>query len=317
MYAMIASDLVLVENELLTVIQTPVEMLTQISSHLTKAGGKRLRPALYLLCARQTTTPAVDPIAIAGAIELIHMATLVHDDVIDNAATRRGFPTANTQWGNHASVLVGDFLFSKAFSLVADQGNNQILKILADVICSMCEGEIIQIKESFNPLQSEADYYSRIAKKTADLIAGSIHCGAITAGMNSSDIQALRHYGHSIGMAFQITDDILDFTASTEQIGKPVANDLRQGIITLPVIHAIHHSNYRQQLKDSILRREMTDVDIERGLDIVHSTGSVAYSYSQVDRYLNEARQVLPASLDNATRKALLETANFVGLRKY
>lgn len=316
-YTMIASDLLLVEKELLTVIQTPEDMLTQIGAHLTKAGGKRLRPALYLLCARLSKAPLVDPIAVAAAIELIHMATLVHDDVIDNAATRRGIPTANVVWGNHPSVLAGDFLFAKAFSLVAAQGNSQIVSVLADVICSMCEGEIVQIKECFNSHQTEADYYARIAKKTADFIVGSIQCGAVTAGLSSGDIEALRIYGKGIGLAFQITDDILDFTASSKQLGKPAANDLRQGIITLPAIHAMMHSSHGQQLRDMIARRDMTDADIEQGLAIVHDAGSIEYAYSQVDRCLDEARRAVPASIDEITRRALWEVADLIGQRSY
>lgn len=316
-FAMVAGDLALVEAELLNAIQTPVEMLSDISAHLTKAGGKRLRPALYLLCAKQGPTTGSDKISVAVAIELIHMATLVHDDVIDNAATRRGIATANTQWGNHASVLSGDFLFAKAFSMVAAKGNSDVLKILADVVCSMCEGEIIQIKESFNADLLEADYYGRIAKKTADFIAGSARIGAITSKMSPTDIQALHQYGYALGMAFQITDDILDFTSSAQQLGKPAGNDLRQGIITLPIIHALRDRTSGQQLKELILQRKMNEADIKQGLAIIHNAGSIEYAYNQVAQYLQRAREALPQSLDSSVRTALLEVADFVGIRKY
>lgn len=316
-FTMVTGDLTLVEAELLSVIQTPVQMLADISVHLTKAGGKRLRPALYLLCAKQGLESSNDKISVAVAIELIHMATLVHDDVIDNAATRRGIATANAQWGNHASVLSGDYLFAKAFSMVAAKGNNEILRILADIISSMCEGEIVQIKESFNPDQSEADYYDRIAKKTADFIAGSARMGAITAGMSAADTQALHDYGYALGMAFQITDDILDFTSSVQQMGKPAGNDLRQGIITLPIIHALRDRTFGQQLREIILRRQMNEADLEQGLSIVHNAGSIEYSYSQVARYLQQAQDVLPRSLNEPVRAALLEMAAFVGKRNY
>lgn len=316
-FAMVTGDLTLVEAELLSVIQTPVQMLADISVHLTKAGGKRLRPALYLLCAKQGLSSSNDKISVAVAIELIHMATLVHDDVIDNAATRRGIATANAQWGNHASVLSGDYLFAKAFSMVAAKGNNEILRILADIISSMCEGEIVQIKESFNPEQSEADYYDRIAKKTADFIAGSARMGAITAGMSAADTQALHDYGYALGMAFQITDDILDFTSSVQQMGKPAGNDLRQGIITLPIIHALRDRTSGQQLREIILRRQMNEADLQQGLSIVRNAGSIEYSYSQVARYLQQAQDVLPRSLNKPVRAALLEMAAFVGKRNY
>lgn len=314
---MIDNDLQLVENELLSVIQTPIQTLEKIGTHLTKAGGKRLRPALFLLCARLSAVPAVSPIAVASAIELIHMATLVHDDVIDNAETRRGIPTANTVWGNHPSVLAGDFLFAKAFSLVASQGNSEIVGILASVICSMCEGEILQIKEAFNHKQIEADYYTRIAKKTADFIVGSIQCGAVAAGMNQSDTMALCTYGKNIGLAFQITDDILDFTASSQQLGKPTANDLRQGIITLPVIHAMDHSQYGHELREIIYRREMTENNIERALGIVQDAASIEYSYAKVKQCILEAKEALPVSLDEKIRTALLHVADLIGYRKY
>ena len=317
MYAMIAADMARVETELLTTIQTPVTMLQDFSVHLSKAGGKRLRPALYLLCARQSASPSVSPIAIAAAIELIHMATLIHDDVIDKSPTRRGIPTANALWGNHAAVLGGDFLFARAFSLVATEGDYNIIKILADVICALSEGEIIQMAETFNADQTEEGYYARIAKKTAEFIAGSIQCGALTADMTAEDVAAMRQFGYDIGMAFQIIDDILDITASSAQIGKPVANDLRQGVITLPVIHAIHHGPRGSELQDIIRRREMTASDIEICLTIMEEASSVPYSYRQVARYLDDARFVLPASLDKGIRAALLEVADFVGLRQY
>lgn len=316
-FAMVTSDLALVEAELLSVIQTPVQMLADISSHLTKAGGKRLRPALYLLCAKQGAVSNCDIISVAAAIELIHMATLVHDDVIDSAATRRGIATANAQWGNHASVLSGDYLFAKAFSIVAAKGSNEILRILADVISSMCEGEIVQIKESFNPDQLESDYYDRIAKKTADFIAGSARIGAISAGMSAADAQALHDYGYALGMAFQITDDILDFTSSVQQLGKPAGNDLRQGIITLPIIHALRNHTFGPQLREIILRRQMNEDDLKQGLAIVHKAGAIEYSYSQVSRYLQQARDILPHSLNEPVRAALLEVADFVGKRNY
>jgi heptaprenyl diphosphate synthase len=254
---------------------------------------------------------------VAAAIELIHMATLVHDDVIDNSATRRGIPTANARWGNHASVLSGDYLFAKAFSIVADKVNNQMLKVLTDVICFMCEGEIMQHKDVFNPDQSEPEYLARIAKKTADFIAASCELGGMAAGLSGQDVMALRSYGYSIGMAFQITDDILDVTASMAQIGKPVGNDLRQGIVTLPVIYALEHSPECAELKDIVTTRQMTDKQVERGLAIISHTAAVEYSYRRVADYLKEACSVLPTSLNRDVRETLMAVADFIGLRKF
>ncbi|SHI31284.1 heptaprenyl diphosphate synthase [Propionispora hippei DSM 15287] len=319
MFDIVQNDLVTLETELLSVVQSPVKLISDIGTHLTQAGGKRLRPALYLLCAksRAEADTAERAIPMAVAIELIHMATLVHDDVIDEAATRRGQITANARWGNHSSVLAGDYLFAKAFSLISGLVNNNMLKILAEVICSMCEGEIIQNKDIYNPQQTEEEYLVRIAKKTADFLAASCVLGGMTAELSETELAALRCYGYSLGMAFQITDDILDVTASSEQLGKPAGNDLRQGIVTLPVIYALQHSADREELRSIVTERNMADGQVARGLEIMHGTKAVEYCYSRVDDYLNEARQCLPASLPEEIRETLITIADYVGLRNY
>lgn len=317
MFEIIQNDLTVLETELISVIHSQEDLITDIGGHLVKAGGKRLRPALYLVCARSKAAELKDILPMALAIEMIHMATLVHDDVIDDASTRRGRPTANACWGNYQSVLTGDYLFAKAFSVVALNTDKAMLKVLTDVMCSMCEGEIIQDKDTFNPDQSEDQYLTRIAKKTADFLAASCELGGMAAGLPAEDVEALRKYGYSIGMAFQITDDILDITASSEQIGKPAGNDLRQGIVTLPVIYALDNSEQCNELREIIANRSLTEEEIKKGLKIIHETAAVEYSYRRVAEYLNEARSVLPPSIPVELKECLLEVANFVGLRKY
>jgi heptaprenyl diphosphate synthase len=316
-FGIVENDLATLEIELLSVIHSPVELIKNISEHLVQAGGKRLRPALYFLCSRIGQAELTQVMPMAVAIELIHMATLVHDDVIDTATTRRGKATANACWGNNLSVLTGDYLFAKAFSIVTADGNSQELKILTDVICAVCEGEIIQNKDTFNPDQSEQEYLIRIAKKTADFIAASCQLGGMVAGLTAVEVEALQAYGYAIGMAFQVTDDILDITASAEQIGKPVGNDLRQGVVTLPVIYALEHSADRNELRQIIVERDMSEQKIKRGLAIVHDTDAIEYSYQRVADYLKQARNVLPAACNGKLREALLSVADFVGLRKY
>jgi len=313
----VKSDLKLLEVELLSVIHSPEELITDMSQHLVEAGGKRLRPALYFMCAqnRECNTERLMPMAVA--IELIHMATLVHDDVIDNSAIRRGRPTANSCWGNHSSVLIGDYLFARAFSLVANKVSNQMLKVLTDVICSMCEGEINQNRSTFNPNQVENDYLGRIAQKTADFLAASCELGGLMADCSSGDVQAFREYGYSLGMAFQITDDILDITSSSEELGKPVGNDLRQGIVTLPVIYALENSPHRVELREIVQTKNMSEEKIKRGLEIIHATDSINYCYRRVDEYLKNARSIIPNSVSTEQRQAFMEVADFVGLRKY
>lgn len=316
-FGIIQDDLVAVEQELYTIIQSPVELVNDISTHLVQAGGKRLRPALYLLCARGGNPRQEELLPMAVAIELIHMATLVHDDVIDNATTRRGRQTANARWDNHSSVLTGDYLFAKAFSAIALGAEKKMLKILTDVICSMCEGEIVQLRESFNPDQDEADYRLRVSQKTADFIAASCELGAMSGGLDEGDTAQVREYGYAIGMAFQITDDILDITASAEQLGKPVGNDLRQGIVTLPVIYALKNSPHRDELRSIVTKQNMSDVDVKRGLEIVHEADAIEYSYAQVNHFLQHARNILPVTLNGSLRDSLLSVADFVGLRKF
>ncbi|MDR3565343.1 MAG: polyprenyl synthetase family protein [Negativicutes bacterium] len=317
MFDLVNSELVAVEAELASVIRSQVDLVTDIGSHLLRAGGKRLRPALYFLCAKsgQPSLSKILPVAIA--IELIHMATLVHDDVIDKAATRRGLPTANTRWGNHSSVLAGDYLFAKAFSLIACDAGSRTLKVLTETICGMCEGEIIQIRDCFNPEQDEANYLDRIAKKTAIFIAASCELGAFSAGLDEVDVKALHQYGHAIGMAFQITDDILDVTASSEQIGKPAGNDLKQGVLTLPVIYALQHSRRGDELRQLILAKDMSDSKLKQSMAIIHETDAVEYSYQRVGEYLKLAQNSLPTSLAKDVREALIQVADFVGLRKF
>jgi heptaprenyl diphosphate synthase len=316
-FALAQTELADVEQELASIIRSRVDLVTDIGSHLLRAGGKRLRPALYILCAKSGKPDPAVLTPVAAAIELIHMATLVHDDVIDNAATRRGIATANARWGNHVTVLAGDFLFAKAFSLIAVHGGNEALRILTGTICAICEGEISQAKDLFNPRQTEEDYLARIGNKTAGFIAASCELGAITAGLPPADVEALRHYGYAIGMAFQITDDLLDVTASSEQIGKPAGNDLRQGVLTLPIIYALQHSPQAGELRRIIEARDMADEQVRRGIAAVHMTDAVEYCYSRVSDYLATARRVLPSSLPAEVHASLRNIADFVGLRKY
>jgi heptaprenyl diphosphate synthase len=316
-FDLVRDELIAVENELASVIRSQVDLVTDIGSHLLRAGGKRLRPALYFLCAKSGHPALAKILQVAVAIELIHMATLVHDDVIDDAATRRGLPTANIRWGNHSAVLSGDYLFAKAFSLIASETGSPTLKLLTETICAVCEGEIIQIRDIFNPEQSEVNYLDRIAKKTAGFIAASCELGASCAGLASGEIRSLSQYGHAVGMAFQITDDILDVTASSEQLGKPAGNDLRQGILTMPVIYALHHSKRVAELKQLILARDMSDATLRQIMAIIHETDAVEYSYRRVGEYLETARRSLPSSLAVRVKESLLNVADFVGLRKY
>lgn len=317
-FAIVGNDLSELEDSMIAVVQSPVELITEIGTHLVEAGGKRLRPALFFLAAHCKDFKRDTVLPLAVSIELIHMATLVHDDVIDNADTRRGVATANAKWGNQLSILSGDYLFAKAFSLVAtNKYGDRVMGILSDIICDLSEGEIIQNKETFKASDNKAEYYERIAKKTANFIAASCELGGIVAGMSKDECKALWEYGYSIGMAFQITDDILDITATSQQIGKPAGNDILQGIVTLPVIHALSVSPDAEELRKIVATRDMTPEMLSRGLSIVHDTDAIEYSYRKVSEYLEQARMVLPESVPQEIRQSFCCIADFIAMREF
>ena len=244
MFDVIKGDLEQLEEHLLQDVASPEADITEIGSHLITSGGKRIRPALCLLAAHGG--PAFDlarVLPLAAALELIHTASLVHDDVIDAADTRRGAATVNAKWGNQIAILSGDFVFARAFALVAEQNyGGFVLKALADLVGNLSVGEIIQDRNVYQASRDVADYYARIQKKTADFLETCCALGGEVSGMTRADVEQLAAYGHAIGMAFQITDDLLDILETEAQTGKPAGNDIRQGILTLPVIRAMEVS---------------------------------------------------------------------------
>lgn len=315
LFSSISDDLTAVETELVSIIQSPMTLFHDIGTHLVQAGGKRLRPALFLLCAKQSGVTSAETLHLATAIELIHMATLVHDDVIDVAEVRRGLPTANILFGNHASVLTGDYFFSKAFSLVAQFSVPESLKILTDAIQVMCEGEIVQAQDLYVLDQSVSDYYHKINCKTADFIATSCQLGGQCAQYDKVSIEALRHYGYSIGMAFQITDDILDVIAKTQDVGKPTGHDIGQGLLTLPVLYALQHGKHCEELRQLIESRRIMGTALEQALVWIREGSAVDYCYEQVDSYLKQAREVLPGCLSENVYESLITVTDFIGRR--
>lgn len=317
-FDMIKQDLVLLEKELLTAVVSPVELITEIGTHLVKSGGKRLRPALYLLAAHagKTFVPT-RAMPLAAAVELIHMASLVHDDVLDHADTRRGALTANAKWGNQLSILSGDYLFAKAFSLIAGKGyDDRISVLLSELICDLSAGEIIQNKEIYKASCNVDEYYERIARKTANFLAICCEMGGIVAELDSSVTKALHTYGYSIGMAFQITDDLLDIVSNKKKIGKPAGNDIRQGIVTLPVIRALEMSADREELRGIVMNRQMTQAQLDRALEIVRDSDGIAFAKERVEVYLQQAKEILPEKLPQAVRKSYSRAADYIGKRE-
>lgn len=319
MFDVIQEDLKQLDAGLLDAVSSPVELIAEVGTHLVKAGGKRIRPALCLLAARGG--PRFDlqrALPLAEALELIHTASLVHDDVIDQADTRRGSATANARWDNQIAILSGDYIFARAFALIADGDYGaHVSKRLAELVGNLSVGEIIQDHTVYQAVRDLNNYYDRIRKKTADFLEICCELGADIGGMDRADQQKMAEYGHCIGTAFQITDDLLDIWQSSEQIGKPAGNDIRQGIVTLPVIHALTVSPDAEELERIVTNPEMTDSMVQRALDIVRATDGPDIARAKADEYLDRARQVLPGCLSPEIDEAFRMLADFIGERDF
>ena len=319
MFDVIQSDLEVLNEGLIGAVSSSVELVNEVGTHLVTAGGKRIRPALCLLSARGGENFSLERVLpLAEALELIHTASLVHDDVIDDADTRRGEPTANAKWDNQIAILGGDYIFARAFSLIAEGGyGDYVSKRLAELVCNLSVGEIIQDHTVYQAVMDLDNYYNRIQKKTADFLEICCELGGLVGGLSEEDTKKLAEYGHCIGMAFQITDDVLDIMQTSEQIGKPAGNDIRQGIVTLPVIHALHTSPDAEELADIVTNPEMTGQMVERALTIIRATDGVEVAKDKADEYLERARQAIPAALPAEIREAFVQVADFIGDRDF
>ncbi len=319
LFHVIKKELSTLETELLQAVSSPVPLLREMGTHLVRSGGKRLRPALYLLAARSGPAFAQEQVMpLAVAIEIIHMASLVHDDVIDSADTRRGSPTANARWGNQAAILGGDYLFAQAFTLVSGRGYGEEIAVrLANLVSELSTGEILQDSSLYQPELTEADYYQRIEKKTAHFLALCCEMGAMITQAPEAVAKGLYAYGHAIGMAFQLTDDLLDITGTAAKLGKPAGNDIRQGVITLPVIRALAQSSKRLELEAILKDEAMTDAMVSEALAIVRDSDGVAYAQSKADQYLAQAKAALPGSLPEAVHRTFIEAADYIGRRDF
>ena len=319
MFDVIKGDLEVLEQGLQEAVTSTNDLVTEVGMHIVTSGGKRIRPALCLLSARGGRAfdlPHVLPLA--EALELIHTASLVHDDVIDEADTRRGAATANARWNNQVAILSGDYIFARAFTLIAEEGYDPyVSKRLSDLVCNLSVGEIIQDHAVYQASRGMADYYERIQKKTADFLEICCELGAMVGGMDREEMKKLAEYGHCIGMAFQITDDLLDIEQTAETIGKPAGNDIRQGIVTLPVIRALETSPDAEKLERIVTDMEMTDEMVERALEIVKATDGVDFAKAKAVEYHARAKAALPEGLPDAIREAYEMVADFIGDRDF
>ncbi len=316
-FSEIKNELGVVEDELKKAVRSSDPLLTETATHLISAGGKRLRPAFCLLGGKFCNFNMDKLVPLAVALELIHMASLVHDDVVDSSLTRRGIPTIKAQWGNRISTHIGDYLLGKSLILISRYEEPSIPRVLADTSIKMCEGEILQITATYNTDQSIKDYFYRINRKTALLISASCQLGAVACGAPRRLHQSLRRFGHYIGMAFQITDDILDMTAEQIRLGKPVGGDLRQGIITLPAIYALKKSNAGDKLQAIINKPDKSEQEVNEAIDLITKNGGIAYSADIAGQYVAKAKKELAKLPEVPVKRTMQTIADFINIRKF
>jgi octaprenyl-diphosphate synthase len=313
-FDLVRDDLVLVEDELTRQSAVAFEPVSEITSYLLGGGGKRLRPALLLLAARYAGHAGPSAIRLAAVVELLHSATLIHDDVIDSADTRRGRPSANSRWGNHRSVLAGDWLYMQSFQMALEERNFRILDILIDLTQKMVEGELIQLDKLGRIDITEQDALRLATHKTACLFSGCARLGAVLGGFEGADEQALSEYGRYAGLAFQLVDDLLDFTASAQQLGKPVLSDLKEGKVTLPLIYAMEngHREARELVAQVLKEKEFATVRPETLVALVNESGALDRTRTLAHDYARRAKSCLTNHHDSEYARALLTLPDFI-----
>ena len=314
-YEPVQEDLVKVEARLRSVGEVDFPRLSKLLDHSLKGGGKRIRPALVLLSGKFYNYDLSYLLPMATAVEILHTATLVHDDAIDNSAVRRGHPTINKVWGEDKAILLGDYLLGKSQELVADTQNLRVIRLFAQTFMTISSGELNQAFSAFNLEQTRQQYLQRISSKTACLLSLATESGAILSQAPEKSVAALKGYGHNLGIAFQIVDDILDFIGTEEEMGKPVGSDLAQGTLTLPAMLLLE-----RYPEDNPVRRLFQNEDrqrnIELAMELVRNSSIAEECYAVASDYCARACHNLSLLPDNASRRSLIELADYVVKRR-
>jgi len=306
---LVREDLQRVDREIQQRSVASVEAITSIGHYLHSSGGKRLRPALLLLCSKLVGgSVREEAIQLAAVVEMIHAATLVHDDVIDVAETRRGRPSPNVLWGNHTSVLAGDWLYMQAFQVALEQRDFRILDILISLTQTMVEGELLQLERLGSAGVTEADYMDLVHRKTAALFSACARLGALVAGATDSVEAQLSDYAWNLGMAFQLVDDVLDFTAQQDVLGKPVGSDLREGKATLPLIYCLEMAEAAERLfLESVLRKGAGTSDSFAGaLGLIRKYQGIERTMARAETFTRAARRIMAEFPESPIQRALL-----------
>ena len=314
---MLRADMAAVDATIRNRLRSEVVLVNQVGEYIINGGGKRLRPALVLLAAKAFGARGGARHELAAVIEFIHTATLLHDDVVVASSLRRGRETANAIWGNQASVLVGDFLYSRAFQMMVEAGDMRVMQVLADATNTIAEGEVLQLLNCHDASVGVENYLHVIHCKTAKLFEAAMALGAILSGAGAGMEQAAAQYGMRLGTAFQLVDDVLDYSGDEQETGKNIGDDLSEGKPTLPLIYAMQHGDARQ---DAVVREAIEQGDISRFaevLEVVRATGALDYTREQAKREAAAACAALSALSDSQYKQSLLQLADFAASRQY
>jgi len=312
--ALLREDLDACNRTIVAKMDSPVELIPQLAAHIVAAGGKRLRPLLTLAAARLCGYPAGAPrhVHLATCVEFIHTATLLHDDVVDESLLRRGLASANAVFGNKASVLVGDFLFARAFELMVQDGSLKVLAILSRAAATISEGEVLQLVTQNDLSTTESRYLEVITGKTAALFAAACQVGAVVANRPENEESALAEYGMNLGIAFQLVDDALDYAADQAILGKTVGDDFREGKITLPVLAAYHAGTAAERtFWQRTIEGEQRDDDLDEALRIIARSGAIQTTIDRAANYAQSAKAALDIFPDSPLRRCLLDVADY------
>ena len=313
LHGLVAEDLKGVNRLIVQNMQSPVALIPQLAGHIVASGGKRLRPLMTLAAARLCGYEGERHIGLASCVEFIHTATLLHDDVVDESALRRGQDFANAIWGNKASVLVGDFLFSRAFELMVEDGSLDVLRILSSASATIAEGEVLQLITANDTETGEAAYLEVVTAKTAALFAAACEIGAVVADRPAVEEEALRAYGLNLGIAFQLIDDVLDYSASQADLGKAIGDDFRDGKITLPVVLAFRRGDDTERAfwKRTLEEQEIGDEDLDHAMQLIDKHRALTDSIDRARHYGAMARDALGIFPDSDYKKALIDIVDF------
>jgi len=308
-----------INEELDKILDSEVSLIKEVGSYSLLGGGKRLRPLFFILSCQLCNYHEKDIYTISAIFECLHAASLLHDDVLDNASIRRGRSSANKIWGNSAAVLVGDFLFSKSSRILVEQKHIEFLKILADTATRMTEGQMLELINTHNWNITKKEYMGIITSKTAALISAACASGGIMARARQTNIQSLRNFGLNMGIAFQIVDDVFDYTSTVEKAGKPIGNDLREGKITLPLIYTLAYldKGERDRLEHLFKNGEASEKDYLRVIDLVKDNGAINKCCKDAQDYADLAETHLSLFPDSSVKESLLKLNQFIINRSY